>query len=117
MASSHVVTPRFISALTVMQLFVIFLGVCVTGGFLRLHGFDVPHPFYPRIARDYGFWLALLPLAWALASVLSARPVDASPTASSLHGVAGFVLLAGLILVFTLAATAAFHSAYGGGRC
>jgi hypothetical protein len=110
-------TPRFISALTVMQLFVIFLGVCVTGGFLRLHGVDVPHPTYPRIMRDYGFWLALLPLAWALASVLSARPVDATPSASSLYGVAGFVLLAGLILVFTMAASVAFHYAFGGDSC
>lgn len=108
-------TPRFISALTVMQLFVIFLGVCVTGGFLRLHGLDIPHPFFPRIMRDYGFWLALLPLAWALASAFSVRPVDATPAASALYGVAGFILLAGLILVFTLAASVAFHQAFGGG--
>ncbi len=108
-------TPRFISALTVLQLFVIFLGVCVTGGFLRLHGVDVPHPTYPR--NRAGLWiLAGSPaLAWALASTLSVRPVDAAPSTGSLYGVAGFVLLVGLILVFTLAATVAFYAAFGGG--
>lgn len=30
-------TPRFISALTVMQLFIVFLGVSLTGTFLRLY--------------------------------------------------------------------------------
>ncbi len=103
-------TPRFISALTVMQLFVIFLGVSLTGGFLRFHSAaGIPNPAYPEFMRDYGFWFALLPLGWALASAISVRTLDTTPSASSLYCAVGFTLLAGLMLVFTIAAFVAFR--------
>ncbi len=108
-------TPRFISVLTVIQLVIILLGVSITGGFLRFHMVGVPNPPFSQLMRDYGFWLGLLPLGWAVASTISVRSLVRSPTASTLHCVAGFVLLAGLILVFTFAAFVAFSAAFSNG--
>jgi hypothetical protein len=108
-------TPRFISALTVMQLFIVFLGVSLTGAFLRLHSAGgAPNPAFPQFMRDYGFWFALLPLAWAFASTISVRSLDSTPSASSLYCAAGFVLLAALLLVFAFGAYIAFYVATGG---
>ncbi|RYD84848.1 MAG: hypothetical protein EOP84_04350 [Verrucomicrobiaceae bacterium] len=61
--------------------------------------------------RDYGFWLVLLPLVWALAATLSIRSVDVSPSTESFYLLAGSILLAALCIVFVASAFVAFHAA------
>jgi hypothetical protein len=106
--------PRLVSILTALQLFVVFLGVSVTSGFLKLFRAQWPYaelPSHLQFMRDYGFWFGLLPLAWAVAAVVSIRSPDRTPNTGLLSTVMGFFLLALLLFVFTASGVLAFAAA------
>lgn len=71
-------TPRLITWITLLQLMVILLGVCITGFLVKLFNSvagGMPGAEFPPLARDYGLWLVPVSLAWALiASYFSRRP-------------------------------------------
>jgi hypothetical protein len=106
--------PRLVSVLTVIQWLVVFLGVFITGGFLRMYGArwgNAPVPPFPQFVRDYGFWLITLPLCWALAATLSVRSPGAPPSIRPFYLIAGFILLAVLCIVFSASGFVAFQAA------
>ena len=112
-------TPRTIITLALMQMLTVFFGVMLTAIFLRFLTTDWPNepawmPAYPRFMRNYGFWLLLVPVAWAGSSVLSVRSLDALPQVHHGYLVAGYVLWAILALVFFFAAGRAYESGLGG---
>ena len=112
--------PRVISMLLVGQLLVIFLGVAITGSLLRVYEIQDPpsqHPdiivrTFPFYVRDYGFWLCLLPLGWAIAAIRDARAVKEKNIADQRFELIGWVLLGALLVFFACAAFNAYgHSA------
>ena len=106
--------PRVISVLTAMQLFTVAFGVFVTGTLLRVHSArwpGAPFPAFPQSIRDYGLWLAILPIAWAVTSVLSVRSIDATPSVGSLARLVGLVLLTFLLLTFAASGFVSFQAA------
>src|SRR5262245_43079455 len=106
--------PRIISILTLAQSLVILLGVLLTGAFLKLYAgtsFGKPVPRLPVVMRDYGFWLIVLPLCWALAATFSVRSLDSSPSARPAYILTGIILLAALCVVFLVSVISAFYAA------
>lgn len=113
-------TPRTIITLALMQMLTVFIGVLLTAVFLRFLTTDWPNepawmPAFPRIMRNYGFWLLLVPAAWAGASVISVRSLDALPQIHRAYLVVGYLLWAALALTFFFAAGEAYASGLGGG--
>ena len=113
-------TPRTIVTLALMQMLTVFFGVVLTAIFLRFLTTDWPNepvwmPAFPRFMRNYGFWLLLLPVAWAGVSVTSVRSLDAWPQIHRGHLVAGYVLWAALALVFFFAVGIAYEAGLGSG--
>ena len=97
-------TPRAISTLILWQWLTVSFGVVLTGLFLRFYYTDWPNeptylPAYPRLVRNYGFWLCLLPPAWATVSILSVGTLNALPQLKRPYAIAGYVLWVALVLV------------------
>ena len=113
-------TPRTIITVALMQMLTVFFGVMLTAIFLRFLTTDWPNepawmPAFPRFMRNYGFWLLLVPVAWAGASVTSVRSLDALPQIHRGYLIAGYVLWAVIAIVFFFAAGRAYESGLGGG--
>lgn len=112
-------TPRAISTLVLWQWLTVFLGVVLTGLFLRFYYTDWPNepsfglPTYPRLVRDYGFWLCLLPPVWAVLSIISVGELDALPQLKRGYTVAGYILWAFLIVVLATAVYNAYEGELG----
>ena len=108
--------PRAVSMLTLVQLLVVFLGVLLTGTFMRLSKLSSPFfplPTVPGWVQHNGFWLCLLPLAWAVGATLSVRTLDASPEIRPGVMIAGYVLLAALGIGLIITAGGAISWAFG----
>ncbi len=111
-------TPRAISTLVLWQWLTVFLGVVLTGFFLRFYYTDWPNepaylPAYPRFVRNYGFWLCLLPPAWAAVSILSVGTLDSMPELKRRYTVAGYALWVALVLVLVPAVLIAYGGQLG----
>lgn len=112
-------TPRAISTLVLWQWLTVFLGVVLTGLFLRFYYTDWPNepefglPTYPRLVRNYGFWLCFLPPLWAAISIISVGSLDALPQLRRGYAVAGYVLWAVLILILATAVYEAYEGELG----
>ena len=100
--------PRVISMLLIGQLLVIFFGIMILGIGLRIsdaqgmcmQGDHLQANFHTRL-RDYGFWLSLLPLGWAVAAVRDARAADEGrENRSRRYELAGWLIFAGLLMFF-----------------
>ena len=93
--------------LLIGQLLVIFFGIMTLGIMLRIADADwmaatgahlekgAIHRF-----RDYGFWLSLLPLGWAVAAIRSARESQEEKTKFRHYELAGWVIFFALLLLF-----------------
>jgi hypothetical protein len=105
--------PRAISVLTILQWLVIFLGLLVTGFFLKLHGIEaIPYggpsyPLFPQVLRTYGFWLLLIPFGWGAYATVTIGSLDAAPSVSRFHVLVGSILLCALFLLFMASAITA----------
>jgi len=104
--------PRVISMLLIGQLLVVFLGVAITGGLVRAYDIHFPHVdmdtpplrIFPHFVRDYGLWLCLLPLSWAVAAVWNSRGAAEKNIANYRYEFMGWLLLASLLVIFSYSA-------------
>ena len=99
--------PRMISILLILQLLVIFFGIMVVGLMLRLQDANSLAMTGEHLAknsfhylRNYGFWLSLLPLGWAIAAVRDAHMVVVNKRVGRRYELAGWLILGALLLFF-----------------
>lgn len=101
--------PRAIFLLLIGQMLIIFLGVVLTGSFVRIYEGRISQAFFPsagypyvKFVVSYGLWLSVLPLAWAAVALGHARQVARANASARRFELVGGLLLLGLLLVFAV---------------
>ena len=95
--------------LLIGQLLVIFFGIMILGILLRI----LDTRFLAETGRhlekdslhylrDYGFWLSLLPLGWAVAAIRNARDSQEGKTKLRRYELGGWVIFFALLLFFLI---------------
>jgi len=93
--------------LLIGQLLVIFFGIMALGIMLRIADAGTMSETGAHLAkgalhrfRDYGFWLTLLPLGWAVAAIRNARAPQEGKAKFRHYELTGWAIFFSLVLLF-----------------
>jgi hypothetical protein len=89
-------TVRNTVIVAVMQVGVIVAGVLASGLIRRFFG-DMPMPWMTILFYDYGVFLFLIPLTWAMCALLAHRREDISDDTKDVWFALGIVVLLTLV--------------------